>query len=189
MVAIKVGGLGIITLASLLGLAVARRLGLRQRLIAASETKALRLADVRGLLRAVIIMSTSLELAIAVVLLPSFLAEGEGLGTALYHSLFYGISSFNNAGFSLHEGGVERWAGNPFVLGPLADRRLHGQPGLPGRAHGGQQPAPGRRRPARSARLEPAHPADPRDDRRSCSRWPSSGFAASSGPTRAPWAR
>jgi Trk-type K+ transport system membrane component len=131
MIAIKVGGLGIITLASLLGLAVARRLGLRQRLIAASETKALRLADVRGLLRAVVIMSTSLELAIAVVLLPSFLAEGEGVGSALYHSLFYGISSFNNAGFSLHEGGVERWAGDPFVLGPLAVGVFMGSLGFP----------------------------------------------------------
>ena len=113
MVAIKIGGLGIITLASLLGLAVARRLGLRQRLIAASETKALRLADVRGLLRAVIIMSTTLELAIAVVLLPSFLAEGEGVGTALYHSLFYGISSFNNAGFSRARGRRRALGGRP----------------------------------------------------------------------------
>ncbi|WP_426563570.1 TrkH family potassium uptake protein [Angustibacter sp. McL0619] len=131
MVAIKIGGLGIITLASLLGLAVARRLGLRQRLIAASETKALRLADVRGLLRAVVIMSTSLELAIAVVLLPSFLAEGDGLGTALYHSLFYGISSFNNAGFSVTQGGAEAWSGNPFVLGPLAIGVFMGSLGFP----------------------------------------------------------
>ncbi|GAA4349368.1 TrkH family potassium uptake protein [Angustibacter luteus] len=131
MCAIKVGGLGIITLASLLGLAVARRLGLRQRLIAASETKALRLSDVSGLLRAVIISSTAIELTIALVLLPSFLAEGEGTGTALYHSLFYGISAFNNAGFSVHTGGVEHWAGNPFVLGPIAIGVFLGSLGFP----------------------------------------------------------
>ncbi|GAB3599419.1 potassium transporter TrkG [Angustibacter peucedani] len=131
MVAIKIGGLGIITLASLLGLAVSRRLGLRQRVIAASETKALRLGEVGSLLRAVIISSTTVELTIAVVLLPSFLGEGEGVGRAMYHSLFYGISSFNNAGFSVHEGGLERWAGDPFVLLPLAVGVFVGSLGFP----------------------------------------------------------
>jgi trk system potassium uptake protein len=131
MVAIKVGGLGILTLASLLGLAVSRRLGLRQRIIAASETKALRLGEVGSLLRAVIISSTAVELAISAVLLPSFLAAGEGLGRAAYHSLFYGISSFNNAGFAVHEGGAERWAHDPFVLLPLAFGVFVGSLGFP----------------------------------------------------------
>ncbi len=131
MVAIKVGGLGIITLASLLGLAVSRRLGLRQRLIAASETKALRLGEVGSLLRAVVISSTAVELAIALVLLPSFLASGESVGRAAYHSLFYGISSFNNAGFAVHEGGLARWVGDPFVLLPVAFGVFVGSLGFP----------------------------------------------------------
>nr|WP_200941986.1 potassium transporter TrkG [Angustibacter sp. Root456] len=131
MVAIKVGGLGIITLASLLGLAVSRRLGLRQRIIAASETKALRLGEVGSLLRAIVISSTALEVSIAVVLLPSFLASGEGVGSAAYHSLFYGISAFNNAGFVVHDGGISGWVGNPFVLGPLAIGVFVGSLGFP----------------------------------------------------------
>ena len=131
MVAIKIGGLGILTLASLLGLAVSRRLGLRQRLIAASETKALRLGEVGSLLRAIIISSTIVELTIAALLLPSFLHEGEGVGPALYHSLFYGISSFNNAGFSLHEGGLQTWADDPFVLAPIGVGVFIGGLGFP----------------------------------------------------------
>lgn len=131
MIAIKVGGLGILTLASLLGLAVSRRLGLRQRLIAASETKALRLGEVGSLLRAIIIASTTVELTIAVLLLPSFLAEGEGWGRALYHSLFYGISSFNNAGFALHHNSLQAWAGDPFVLAPIAIGVFIGGLGFP----------------------------------------------------------
>ncbi len=131
MVAIKIGGLGIITLASLLGLAVSRRLGLRQRLIAASETKALRLGEVGSLLRAVVISSTAVEVTIAAVLLPSFLASGEGVGRSLYHSLFYGISSFNNAGFAVHEGGISRWVGDPFVLVPIAAGVFVGSLGFP----------------------------------------------------------
>jgi potassium uptake TrkH family protein len=131
MVAIKVGGLGILTLASLLGLAVSRRLGLRQRLIAASETKALRLGEVGSLLRAIIISSTIVELSIAGLLLPSFLREGEGVGPALYHSLFYGISSFNNAGFSLHEGSLQAWADDPFILAPIGVGVFIGGLGFP----------------------------------------------------------
>ncbi len=131
MVAIKIGGLGIITLASLLGLAVSRRLGLRQRLIAASETKALRLGEVGSLLRAVIISSTAVEVVIAVALLPSFLASGEGPGRATYHAVFYGISSFNNAGFVVHEGGLSRWVGDPFVLLPVAIGVFAGSLGFP----------------------------------------------------------
>ena len=46
LVGIQVGGLGIMTLASLLGLAVSRRLGLTQRLLASAETKTGRLGEV-----------------------------------------------------------------------------------------------------------------------------------------------
>ena len=39
LISIKIGGLGVMTLASILGLAVSRRIGLTQRMLAASETK------------------------------------------------------------------------------------------------------------------------------------------------------
>jgi trk system potassium uptake protein len=106
LVAMKVGGLGILTLASLLGLAVSRRLGLRQRLIAASETKAQRLGEVGSLLRTIILVSTSVELVIMALLFPRMLALGESVGEAAWHAVFYAVSSFNNAGFLSHEGGL-----------------------------------------------------------------------------------
>ncbi|MDQ3432083.1 MAG: TrkH family potassium uptake protein, partial [Actinomycetota bacterium] len=49
----QIGGFGIMTLASLLGLVVSRRLGLRTRLLAQAETKALSLGDVRQVIRGV----------------------------------------------------------------------------------------------------------------------------------------
>lgn len=131
LVAIKVGGLGILTLACLLGLAVAHRLGLRQRLIAASETKALGLGEVASLLRAIVVVSTSVELVIAALLFPSFVAYGDGVGSALWHSVFYGISAFNNAGFVVHDGGLARWTADPFVLGPIALGVFVGSLGFP----------------------------------------------------------
>src|SRR5699024_1951891 len=48
MIAIKLGGLGLMTVASLLSLSVMHRLGLAQRMITAQETRAERLAEVGG---------------------------------------------------------------------------------------------------------------------------------------------
>ncbi|HEX8497974.1 MAG TPA: potassium transporter TrkG [Actinomycetales bacterium] len=131
LLAIKVGGLGILTLACLLGLIVSRRLGLRQRLIAATETKASGLGEVSSLLRAIVVASTAGELIVAALLLPRFLQSGEGVLNALWHSLFYGVSAFNNAGFVVHENGLMRWASDPFVVLPIAFGVFVGSLGFP----------------------------------------------------------
>ena len=122
LVGIKIGGLGVMTLASLLGMAVSRRIGLTQRILAASETKSTGLGEVASLLRVVILTSTTLEACIAVVLIPRFLARGEGVGDAVWHGVFYAVSAFNNAGFVPHSEGFEEiasdlWIGLPIALG------------------------------------------------------------------------
>src|SRR5699024_7457145 len=50
MLAMKVGGLGVLTVASLLSLSVMRRMGLAQRLVTAEETRTERLSEVGGVL-------------------------------------------------------------------------------------------------------------------------------------------
>ena len=119
---IKVGGLGVMTLASLLGIAVSRRIGLTQKLLTATETRSAGLGEVGSLLRVVIITATALEVTIALVLVPRFLTLGEGFGQALWHGVFYAISSFNNAGFIPTAEGLaphagDWWLGLPIVLG------------------------------------------------------------------------
>jgi len=59
---VQVGGFGIMTAASLLGLLVSRRLGLRSRLLARAETGSVDLGDVREVVRAVALASVSIEL-------------------------------------------------------------------------------------------------------------------------------
>jgi potassium uptake TrkH family protein len=99
---IQVGGLGIMTLASLLALVVARRLGLRRRLLAQAETAAPELADVRRLVLAVVLLTLFFEaLAAAVLTLRLWLSYDLGLGSALWRGGFHAISAFNNAGFAL----------------------------------------------------------------------------------------
>ena len=80
LVAIKVGGLGVITLAALLGLAVSRRLGLTGKLLAQNETKAQRLGEVGTLLRVVIGTSLVIEAVLTLVLFPRFLVLEETVG-------------------------------------------------------------------------------------------------------------
>ncbi|WP_422631804.1 TrkH family potassium uptake protein [Pseudokineococcus basanitobsidens] len=110
---IWVGGFGVLVLASILGLLVSRRMGLQQRLLAQNETKALRLGEVGVLVRIVLVSSVAVQATLAAVLLPRFLVAGEGLGEALWHAVFYGISSFNNAGFVSHPGGLPRLGDGP----------------------------------------------------------------------------
>lgn len=122
LVGIKVGGLGVMTLASILGMAVSRRIGLTQKLLTASETKTTRLGEVGSLIRVVVITSTSLELLIALLLFPRFLVLEETVGEAAWHGLFYGVSAFNNAGFIPTPEGLAPYTGDwmlclPIILG------------------------------------------------------------------------
>lgn len=116
---IKIGGLGIMTLASLVGLAVSRRIGLTQRILATGETRANGMGDLRSLLRTVIIISVSIEATIALILFPRFLTLDYGLGRSAGYSIFYGISAFNNAGFTPDPAGLYPFADDIWVLLPL----------------------------------------------------------------------
>jgi len=119
------------TLASLLGMAVSRRIGLTQKLLVSSETKETRLGEVGSLIRTVIITSVSLELIIALVLFPRFLIFHEDLGEAAWHSVFYAISSFNNAGFVPTPEGLEPFVSDWWVLMPIIVGVFIGSLGFP----------------------------------------------------------
>lgn len=128
---IKTGGLGIMTLASLVGLAVSRRIGLTQRLLAAGEARASGLGDLRSLLRTVVIVSVSIEVVIALALFPRFLSLDYGLGRSAGYAGFYGISAFNNAGFTPDPAGLYPFAADFWVLIPLGLGVFIGSLGYP----------------------------------------------------------
>jgi trk/ktr system potassium uptake protein len=131
LVAIQVGGLGVMTLASLLGMAVSRRIGLTQRLLVSSETKETRLGEVGSLIRTVIITSVALEAFIAVILFPRFLMYDERAGQAAWHSVFYAISAFNNAGFVPTTYGLDPFLSDWWVLMPIIVGVFIGSLGFP----------------------------------------------------------
>jgi len=131
LVAIKVGGLGVMTLASLLGAAVSRRIGLTQRLLVSSETKSTRLGEVGSLVRTVILTSTALEVVGALVLLPRLYQYDHHWGRAAWHSLFYAVSAFNNAGFVPTEEGLTPFVSDWWVLLPIIVGVFIGSLGFP----------------------------------------------------------
>ena len=91
------------TLASFVALTVARRLGLRFRLIAQASAAATALSDVRRLLRAVIASQprSSRRSRRPSSTLRFWTSYDYGFGSALWHGVFHSISAFNNAGFAL----------------------------------------------------------------------------------------
>ena len=131
LVAIKIGGLGVMTLASILGLAVSRRIGLTQKLLVSSETKETRLGEVGSLVRTVIVTSTALEVAIALVLVPRLRIVGDDWAEAIWHGVFYAVSAFNNAGFIPTEEGLEPFAADWWMLLPIIIGVFIGSLGFP----------------------------------------------------------
>ncbi|MBO1753424.1 TrkH family potassium uptake protein [Actinotalea sp. BY-33] len=131
LVGIKVGGLGVMTLASLLGVAVSRHMGLTQRMLTARETRTTKLGEVGTLLRTVILASTAVELAAALVLVPRFLYLGYDTITSFWWGIFYAISAFNNAGFVPNAEGMVPFTGDALIEIPVMVGVFIGSLGFP----------------------------------------------------------
>lgn len=129
---IQLGGLGIMTFASVVGLLISRRMGLRTRLSAAAETKAVGLADIRKVVTGVVKVSLLVEAVVAVLLsLRFWLAYDESAGRAAYLGVFHSISAFNNAGFALWADSLIGFATDPWICVPIAVAVIFGGLGFP----------------------------------------------------------
>lgn len=140
---IQIGGIGVLTLASILGLAVLGRLGLRQRLLAATDTNPLRtskgasesqavgLGDIGGLLGAVAISVLVIEIALTLLIAPRLLAAGYSPLLSLWHGFYFAASSFTNTGFVPLQDGMAEFAVDPYMLSVLAVGVFLGSIGFP----------------------------------------------------------
>lgn len=132
LVLVQIGGIGIMTFASILGLVVARRLGLRARLQTAHESNVVDQGDLRRLLWGVVRISLSVELVLAVVLtLRWWLAYDESFGHAVWLGVFHAVAAFNNAGFALWADSLSRFVADPFICIPIAVGVFLGSVGFP----------------------------------------------------------
>lgn len=116
----QIGGFGIMTGATLLGLLISRRMKLGRRLIVQAETKSLQLVDVKSVLLTILWVTLTFELVVAVILTLRFhFGYGEAWGVAAWNGVFHSVSAFNNAGFSTFTDNLMGFALDPLVLLPL----------------------------------------------------------------------
>lgn len=127
---IHIGGLGVMTLASILALAVSRHIGLTQRMLAATE-KTASLGKVGGLIRTVIATSLTCEFILFIALLPRFITLNESISSAIWHALFQSISIFNNAGFINLPEGMQAHLGDWWMVSPIILGTFLGALGFP----------------------------------------------------------
>ena len=111
---IQVGGLGILTLGTLLAFLTGRRLGFRERLSLQAQLNALEIGGVVRLIRRIAAMVLSVELVGALLLYPR-LGAADGWGPGAWQAIFHSVSAFNNAGFSLYADSLVRYVMDPVV--------------------------------------------------------------------------
>lgn len=132
LVLIQVGGFGVMTLATMIGLAVLGRLSLRSQLTAATEARADGPGEVASVLGGIVKTTLAIEGAVALVLTLRFwLRYDYAPAKAAWHGVFHAVSSFNNAGFALHSDNLVGFVGDPWICVPIALATIVGGLGFP----------------------------------------------------------
>lgn len=113
VVLVQLGGLGIMTAATVGALLVRSRLGFRHLLTVREELGSPDAPrNVLRLIGQVALVTVALELVGAVLLVTRFAAEGVGILNALGYGVFHAVTAFCNAGFSNLENGLYPYAGD-----------------------------------------------------------------------------
>ena len=132
MCLIQIGGFGVMTLATIIGLTVVGRMSLRSRITAAYETHAEGLEDMSRTVWNVFRITALVETSIALVLAARFwLAYDHSLPSAIWHGVFHAISSFNNAGFGLFSDSIMGFVSDPWINIPIMVGIVTGGLGFP----------------------------------------------------------
>jgi potassium uptake TrkH family protein len=129
---IQIGGLGIMTLASIVVLALNRRLGVQAKHLANAERTAVSTGEIRPLLVGVVRYSLAFEAVGAVLLVIGFrFAHDRAWTTDLWHGVFHSVSAFNNAGFGLRSDSLSAYVGNWWINGVVVALVICGGIGFP----------------------------------------------------------
>ncbi len=117
---IQIGGLGFMTMATLMALVMGRRITLGERLVMKEALNTISLRGVVRLAKAILLTTLLIESLGAVLLslrwIPQF-----GLGKGVYFGIFHSVSGFCNAGFDVLGGvngpftGLTPYVGDPLV--------------------------------------------------------------------------
>ena len=112
---IQLGGLGILTFATLVILALGRPLSLHHEALTANTAEVAPDVDFRRLVRNVVRFTLGLEALGALILFAAFFPRFPA-GTAAWHALFQAVSAFCNAGFSTFSDSLAGFQAAPAIL-------------------------------------------------------------------------
>lgn len=97
---IQMGGLGIMSFATIMFILLGRRIGIKQRLVVQQALGQLHFGGVVRLVRNLLLFSIAIELVVACFLAIDWVPQ-YGAAKGMYYSIFHAVSAFNNAGFGL----------------------------------------------------------------------------------------
>ncbi|MDK2985524.1 MAG: trk/ktr system potassium uptake protein [Clostridia bacterium] len=111
---IQIGGLGFMTISTLLALAIGKKISFRERLVMKEEINGLTLGGIVKLTKVILLLTFSLE-GISTFILGLYWSKQYGLAKGFYLGLFHSISAFCNAGFDLFSKSLVDYKGDILV--------------------------------------------------------------------------
>lgn len=131
MLLIQLGGLGIVTLATVLALIVTGRVGLSGTLIASDELHARKIGDAWRLPRRIAATMLVTEAILAVILTLRFQHYFHDWARSGWYGAFHAVSAFNNAGFALFQNSLTGFVEDPWLTVPICLAIILGGLGSP----------------------------------------------------------
>lgn len=114
MILIQVGGLGIMTMSTMIAFVVGKKITLKERLVLQEDLNQFKISGVVRLVRYVLMVTLIIE-GIGATILFIRLVQIYDIGKAFYFSIFHSISAFNNAGFDLFGNSLESFTGDIII--------------------------------------------------------------------------
>lgn len=111
---IQLGGLGLMTFATLILASLGLPIGFEHKLFLRDDLSQTSISDLLYLVRIIFLVALISEL-IGTLLLACIMVPAQGWAEGLWYALFHAVSAFNNAGFSLYPDSLTRWATNPLM--------------------------------------------------------------------------
>ena len=115
LILIQIGGLGIMTMATIVALILGKKISLKERLIIKEQMNQDTLSGMVRLMLYVIIMTFGIELIGAILLSFKFIPEF-GAAKGLWFSVFHAVSAFCNAGFDITGSSFVAYNDSPLTI-------------------------------------------------------------------------
>jgi trk system potassium uptake protein TrkH len=129
---IQLGGVGIMTVTTYIMLGFDGRVDLRQKMIIAETLGGARDADLRWVVRNVLLLTLLAEGVGALILAPWFYFYYDyALGKAVWFAVFHSVSAFCNAGFGLNDDSLMPYVADPVVNFTIMGLIVFGGIGFP----------------------------------------------------------